>query len=271
MSKIIVSLGIGVLAGFSLSFLLLKSDENAPDYLAASNAVESVECVCDLQRVREFDRALQDERNANILLRAEVDRLLSELDESEARRSSAQLAEGGDWLQSAWADLTDNDEPADRRQMLIDAGVPPARTDWILQRESELHMAALEENYQDAAAGPLDYVDSRVAGRQALREEIGDYEYEQYLAGTGQSTSVSITQVMTDSPAQNAGFQVGDEIVDYDGMRVFNIIELANKAQDGAPGEAVIVNIMRNGGPMQLVLPRGPLGVSGGKPMRPWN
>lgn len=269
MSKVIVSLCIGLITGFSLSLLPVGPEENAPSKSTLSSAIASVECVCDLQHVRKFERALQDERDANDLLRAEIDRLLSEAGHVAARTSTAESSDGGDWLQTAWADLAASDEPADRRQQLIDAGFAPARAEWILNRLSELQMAAVEDRYRDtAASGPLDYLDSRLESRQALREEIGDFEYEQYLAATGQSTTISITQVLGDSPAHNAGFQVGDEIVDYDGMRVFNMIELVDKAQDGAPGGAVIVNIERDGAPMQLVLPRGPLGVSGGRPTR---
>ncbi|MGH8193632.1 MAG: PDZ domain-containing protein [Woeseiaceae bacterium] len=271
MRKIIVSLSSGLLTGFALSYLYLPVDfvDEVADG-SAGGAVASGELVRYEPPADDIYRTLREEREINQLLRAEIDRLQSEVERmAAAHESNAATSDDGDWLQSAWADLAPSDEPADRRQLLIDAGFAPARAEWILTRESELQMAAIEARYRDpAASGQLHYMDSRLASRKALHDDMGDYGYEQYLAATGQSTTILITEVLADSPAQDAGFRVGDEIVYYDGMRVFNVIELADKARDGAPGGAVTVNIKRDGAPMQLVLPRGPLGISGGKPTR---
>jgi len=49
----------------------------------------------------------------------------------------------------------------------------------------------------------------------------------------------------------------------YDGRRVFSMDELKSMAFAGDPGEDVIVDIERNGQRMQLVLPRGPMGITG--------
>jgi S1-C subfamily serine protease len=54
---------------------------------------------------------------------------------------------------------------------------------------------------------------------------------------------------------------VGDQIVAYDGRRVFHIRELTEVLLQGEPGAPVIVDIVRDGQAMQLVLPRGPLGI----------
>ena len=37
---------------------------------------------------------------------------------------------------------------------------------------------------------------------------------------------------------------------------------------DGVAGQNVVVDIMRNGTPMQIVMPRGPVGISGGRRSR---
>lgn len=270
MIKVIASLIVGLVGGFSLSLLLVEPQQSAPDASTVDNTVALVDCVCDVHGVRELDRAVHDQRVVNSQLREEIDQLLAELGRLENERIAAHdstmgFSAGDGWLEHAWTDLAADYEPDDRRQMLIDGGFGPVRAEWILARESELQMAAVEEHLDDSAAvGAVDYLDSRIAARHALREEIGGFEYEQYLAATGQSTKVSITQVIADSPAYDAGFQVGDEIIDYDGKRVFNMIELADKTRDGAAGGTVIVNVTRDGSPMQLVLPRGPLGVSGG-------
>ena len=77
-----------------------------------------------------------------------------------------------------------------------------------------------------------------------------------------------MSSVIESSPEQSAGLQPGDEIVRYDGERVFNMTDLTQRTMDGAAGQNVIVDIMRNGQPMQIVMPRGPVGISGGRRTR---
>ena len=89
--------------------------------------------------------------------------------------------------------------------------------------------------------------------------------YERYLAANGRSTGISIAMVLEGSPALVAGLQVGDEIVNYGGRRVFSMTDLTGQILQGQPGQNVIVDIMRDGIPMQIVIPRGPIGITGGR------
>ena len=97
-----------------------------------------------------------------------------------------------------------------------------------------------------------------------LRAEIGDTEYEMYLEANGRPTSVGISTVMASSPGERAGLQPGDEIVSYNGQRIFSTSELLQQTMTGGEGN-VVVDVMRDGAPMQLVLPRGPIGVEIGR------
>ena len=72
-----------------------------------------------------------------------------------------------------------------------------------------------------------------------------------------------IGNVLPNSPAQQAGIRPGDRIVRYDGERVFSMMDVANHIMRGEPEGNVVVDIMRGEVPMQLVIPRGPLGVMG--------
>ncbi len=56
----------------------------------------------------------------------------------------------------------------------------------------------------------------------------------------------------------------GDEIVGYDGQRVFSSSELIQRTMAGGEGN-VVVDVMRDGAPMQIVVPRGPIGVEIGR------
>ena len=142
----------------------------------------------------------------------------------------------------------------------------PSQASRIVRREAELQMDALQVRYDAERSGePADYFRSRNSANDALREELGDADYERYLKANNRSTSISISSVIDSSPAQAAGLQPGDEIVRYDGERVFSMSDLSQQAIDGVPGQNVAVDIVRNGVAMQVVMPRGPVGISGGR------
>ncbi len=73
--------------------------------------------------------------------------------------------------------------------------------------------------------------------------------------------------MLESSPGQRAGLQRGDAIVRYDGQRVFTYGDLNAGQLQGMPGESVVIDILRDGMPMQLVMPRGPIGI---EPRRSW-
>jgi S1-C subfamily serine protease len=103
-----------------------------------------------------------------------------------------------------------------------------------------------------------------VGADRTLRADLGDADYERYLQAQGRPTNVAVQNVLTGSPAEKAGFQPGDRIVSYGGQRVFDIADLTGLTLQGTPGESVPVDVLRNGSPVQLVLPRGPIGIGGG-------
>jgi len=70
------------------------------------------------------------------------------------------------------------------------------------------------------------------------------------------------------SPAAAAGLLPGDEIVSYGGKRVFGQPDLNAFVLEGTPGETVVVEIDRNGQRLQVVVPRGPIGITGGVAFR---
>jgi S1-C subfamily serine protease len=127
-----------------------------------------------------------------------------------------------------------------------------------------MRMQALQAEYDayrnGEALNPWDVVQGSQNG---LREHLGDAEYEKYLLAQGGRASVTVADVIDSSPANRAGLRPGDQILGYDGKRVFSMDELKSMAFSGDPGEDVIVDIERDGQRMQLVLPRGPMGITG--------
>lgn len=221
------------------------------------------------QRIAALEQAVRAEREARQLLQEEV-LVLHETIES---------------LQSAELDtaVTPDDEPPPdarrsrravdaaarrerRTQRLVDAGFTPSEADWILKRESELQMQALQARYDARRAGEsIDFFAGRGAAANALRQELGDAGYERYREAGGQPTRVAISSVFEGSPALTAGLRPGDQIVSYDGQRVFSMSDITALTMQGEPGQNVVVDITRDGIPMQVSLPRGPLGVTGGR------
>ena len=136
-------------------------------------------------------------------------------------------------------------------------------------RESELQMEAMQARFEAQRLGEaFDFSDTRLNPGAALRAEIGDTEYEQYLEASRRPTSVRVGAVLESSPGQSAGLQPGDEIIRYDGQRVFNTFELNQQTIQGEPGQSVVIDVRRDGVIMQVVVPRGPIGVTTGRNFR---
>ena len=127
-------------------------------------------------------------------------------------------------------------------------------------------MQAMQARFEARISGePIDPFDPQIDPRTMLRDELGDPQYERYLEANNRPTSIAINSILESSPAQAAGLMPGDRIVSYDGQRVFNVGDLNRQTVQGTPGENVVVDIVRDGTPMQVVLPRGPLGVMAGR------
>jgi len=155
-----------------------------------------------------------------------------------------------------------------REQQQIDrfvaAGLAPDRAQWIMRREDELAMEVLQSRYDAVQSGAPDQEVQRINTSGLLRQELGDAEYEKYLEGQGRPTSINVRDVLTNSPAQSAGLRAGDEIVAYNGQRVFDINELNELTHQAKPGGSVALEIVRDGQRMQVYVESGPIGVSGG-------
>lgn len=226
------------------------------------------------QRITALERAVSDERQARQLLQEEVLYLTEELDRLSLAESSVPATADAasadetvvDEAQARRAEFRRRNSAESRIQRLIDAGFMPSEAQRIVQREAELQMESLQARYEAERSGdPQEWYRTRNQRDNALREELGDADYERYLEANNRSTSVAVSNVIENSPAHAAGLLPGDEIVRYGGERVFSMTDLNQRTMQGAPGESVAVDIMRDGVQMQIVMPRGPFGISGGR------
>jgi len=284
MLKTLALVVAGVAAGFAIAVWLSPGAPAASDPVGSNAApaplAGSGEAAASAARLTSLERALAAETERRAELEQHVEELAAALDELRAAAQSARdgaenLPAGREFANGEVAgprgrlpggDPAARAQDMQRRQVeiLIQAGFAPDRAEWIIRRTQELRMQQMQAQYEAQREGrPVDPALAQ-GGDGALRNELGDAEYERFLEAQNRPTSIDVLQVLASSPAERAGLKPGDAIVSYGGTRVFDASELNALTLQGNAGESVVVDIRRDGQPLQLVLPRGPLGITGG-------
>lgn len=153
---------------------------------------------------------------------------------------------------------------------LVAAGIEESEALEIKRRMDALDLEMMNLQYaaeQDGWTGTERFGDAfreNQAQRDALRETVGDDTYDRYLYAMGQPNRIAIQDVLDGSSAQRAGLQPGDLLLSYAGERLFTVDELIEQSRSGGPGETVTLEVVRDGRPMQVYMPRGPLGIRSG-------
>ena len=148
--------------------------------------------------------------------------------------------------------------------LLVAAGVLPKAARSLRDRWSDYEMQRVDLAHQAAREGWLRtrrYRLERGILERELRAELGDRRYDRLLYATDQPNRLIIQEVIDRSPASVAGFEAGDEILTYDGGRVFRQSELLVAAAAGEMGEYVSVEVARGGETEIIQVPRGPMGL----------
>jgi len=146
---------------------------------------------------------------------------------------------------------------------LIAAGFSMDRIQWLRTRADQLQTERLRADTERRLKGlppdvDLDY--SLDNSDLDLRNEIGVDEYEKYRLATGRPNGVQISSVMPGGVAEAAGLKPGDQIIRYDGRRIYSRGQIT-KAEDrqARPGARLIVEVLRDGRPLQFAVPAGRL------------
>jgi len=270
MPKLAIAIFASLAAGFAVAALIMKPSQPVAVETPGFDSSAAID-----DRLQALESAVNVERQARQLLEEEMLFLYEELESQGSARSDGdvQLAaavpvDGSIDASEVRAIARGNrgDESGRRLSTLTEAGFSAAQAEWIMQRESELRMEALQARYEAMRSGePMNPMTRFANPDSMLREELGDAQYEMYLQAGQRRTAVGVGSVYESSPAQTAGLLPGDEITHYDGARVFSTFDLTRQAMQGDAGENVVVNITRDGVPMQLVIPRGPLGINTGR------
>jgi hypothetical protein len=284
MKKVSIAVGISLVAGFAAAAIVLRA--TGPGSTTRQSVVPAShfdESAATDERIRALEAAVSEERQARQLLEDELFVLFAEIERLEAsvgdRDNSRDERDGANIEATQVLERRRGDRSSGgQRDDLIAVGLAPDRADWILQRESELRYESMQARFEARNSGASqDFFDAALNSESMLRAEIGDTEYEMYLEANNRPTAVSISGVMAsspgeraglqtgDSPGERAGLQTGDQIVNYDGQRVFSTWELVQQTMGGGGEGTVVVDLLRDGAPIQIVLPRGPIGVEVGR------
>lgn len=273
-----VTLGLGLGLGFGIGTLTLISQENssAPNaaentFLASADTTQtsSSRLASQEQRIAALEVDLAQSLEVQLELAEQLEQLQEVLDLRQASRS-ARMRKPSPKPDAPPPSPVPKNRTERRMQQLEDAGFDPDTIAQIRRREGEVRMAQLQSRYETMRnpedANQLNPVQSV---QQALREELGDEEYDRYLFATGQPNRVQIRDVIDGSPGQKAGIQAGDMILSYDNVRVFSMRDVVRQVQEGSAGVSVPVRVRReNGNESTVYLLRGPIGIWGGRGTR---
>ncbi len=149
---------------------------------------------------------------------------------------------------------------------LKDTGMSDAEAMEVKTLVDEISLAQL--NFEDQARrGNWDRAARRQARleleqqRAGLRQSLGESKYDQYLYASGRPNRLTVTDVIGNSAAEEAGLLPGDVVLSYGGERLYDRRDLRSVTAQGDGGEMMTVEIVRNGRTLQMFMPRGPLGV----------
>lgn len=268
----IAAVAVSLVAGLALgAWLMTDRTADEPAELPRSMTGDSATAVLE-ERLLSLEQLLADERDARLDLE---DRFQELIDAAERDTASAEAGEADDGRDRQptngtgprrsrdFASMMRNFEER-RLSRLMDGGFSEDEARRILQKESEAEYQAMQMAWEAQRSGErVDLLASLNDPQALLRAELGDSDYERLLAAQGQPTSVQVTRVLDGSPGNAAGLQPGDQLISYDGNRVFSVADLREQTMQGEPGQDIVIEIDRDGVRMQLSVPRGPVGITG--------
>lgn len=272
MNRIALAIVVSLLAGFAIGAWIGGEEATSSDSMQQADTVTLPESASDEDRLARLEQIVGEEREARIALEDTLAMLFEEIEriEGAGNRAVADRRESAERVRAAApgssAGTRDWIMRYQERRIgrMVEGGFSEDEARRILQQESEAQYKAMQAAWEAQRNGEtLDRFAPMNSTQSILRSEIGDDAYARYLEVQGQPTAVNITQVLDGSPGTRAGMQAGDQVVSYDGERVFSMSDLRNQTMQGEPGEEVVIEIDRDGMRMQLTVPRGPIGITG--------
>ncbi len=157
--------------------------------------------------------------------------------------------------------------PDEQRTALLRAGVTAEVADDLVWRRAQLSLDRLDLRDQAIREGWLNSDRYREEMRKineqrvSVRDEIGVDAYDRYLFETGQDNRVLVDSVIPGSAGEDSGMLPGDVIERYGDQPIYDFGDLRGATSDGARDELVPVTVRRGNQLVELLLPRGPIGI----------
>lgn len=272
MNKIALAIVVSLLAGIVVGAWIGGEEATSSHSMQQADTVALPESASDEDRLARLEQIVGEEREARIALEDTLAMLFEEIEriEGSGNRAVADRRESAERVRAAAPELSAGTSDWITRYQerrvgrMVEGGFSEDEARRILQQESEAQYKAMQAAWEAQRNGEtLDRFAPLNSTQSILRSEIGDDAYARYLEVQGQPTAVNVTQVLGGSPGTRAGMQAGDQVVSYNGERVFSMSDLRNQTMQGEPGEEVVIEIDRDGMRMQLTVPRGPIGITG--------
>lgn len=184
--------------------------------------------------------------------------------EAEARFGQQPGAPAGELGGSEEEGAPPSERPIFDEQALIELGVDPVEAERLRQRYEEAELERLylrDQAVREGWAGTRRHFNEGVRVELELRQELGEERYDQMLYALGRNNRVVVRDVLSDSPAEQAGLEPGDVVLSYGDRRIFRAQELQNQTARGEAGDYVRVDVVRDGERRTISVPRGPLGA----------
>lgn len=280
LAAIFILVTTAVVATFQSSEEIAASSQ--PQSSLANTAITELE-----QRLILLEQGLQEERQLRLRLEQQIIELSSsgqvttgsQDDVTSGNRLATLLELNGEALPEDLTALREQIEErrnaarnnTEERQIenLIEAGFDQYQAEEIIRQTEEMQMNLLNARFQASQSGEdFDAGQMQLEAIAELRANLGEADYERYLEATNQSTNVGVSNVLASSPAEIAGMQTGDQIISYNGERVFNVNDLNRLTNSVEASGNVVVEVLRDGQPVNLSLPTGPIGITSGRANR---
>ena len=275
MRSTVISLALATFIGVVIG-LLLQSPENSPPPSTISTLTvpqsllaANVSSQDQISQLNELTQQLQQEIIARQALQKQVSVMSSTLAALSAdERNTASPDKQGTPLNplptvsegttgNAWFN----------KQALIDAGMGSIEAEQLKNQYEELELEKLYLRDTAVREGwargnryrtKLQELDQKSDG---IKQELSEEVYDAYLFAAGQSNRVAVQSVLSGSTANKAGFEPGDQIIRYNGQRIYNWRDLREATTQGDVSETIPIEIERDGQRTQYYVQRGPLGI----------
>lgn len=264
-ARIVALVAVACVAAFAFGRSLSQWGEPSDRVAAAAPSRAA-----DAPDVAALAAALAEERTAREALALEVASLSLQLEalrgESVADTGSAVGAPPSEEALAARERAKAAGEIWFDEALLVAGGLRPADAELLRELYEEIQLERLYA--RDAATREgwpgrrlrqeFRELDSRIA---AVREDWGEDTYDWFLYAADRTNRVEIESVLGGSPASEAGVRPGDVILSYAGRRIYTPAELRRATTEGNLGETVALEVVSDGRPRRVDVPRGPLGV----------